>query len=50
MTATTKCCNVEKVLAMWVSSTDAQVWIEHFVPYCSTREHFRFCFKLLSTD
>jgi len=22
MTATTKCCNVEKVLAMWVSSTD----------------------------
>ena len=26
MTATTKCCNVEKVLAMWVSSTDAQVF------------------------
>src|SRR5674476_436504 len=25
MTATTKCCNVEIVLAMWVSSTDAQV-------------------------
>ena len=25
MTATTNCCNVEIVLAMWVSSTDAQV-------------------------
>jgi hypothetical protein len=25
MTATTKCCNVRKVLAMWMSSTDAQV-------------------------
>jgi hypothetical protein len=25
MTASTKCCNVKKVLAMWASSTDAQV-------------------------
>ncbi len=25
MTASTNCCNVEKVLAMWASSTDAQV-------------------------
>ncbi len=26
MTATTKCCNVKKVLAMWVSST-VMVWM-----------------------
>jgi hypothetical protein len=30
MTATTNCCDVEIVLAMWASSTDAQVCINFY--------------------
>jgi hypothetical protein len=39
MTATTKCRNVEIVLAMWVSSTDAQVLsLHHSASFCISIE------------
>ncbi len=40
MTASTKCCNVKIVLAMWASSTDAQVYEKQIVTNHNTTKRY----------